>query len=94
MLDGSENLRTFVPPVSPGGGKEPYEFYDSAMQGHVYFESPSQNDSTLESDNAAADENYYYMWSENRGLFKGEMFGDDWNWNNSNGSAEVKDVYK
>ncbi len=93
LLDGSEKLRAFVAPSS-SGNVEPYAYYDDVIQGHVEFASPSNDDSTHEEDNAACDDKYYYMFSANRGMFKGEMFGDDWNWNRSTGTDKVKDVYK
>ncbi len=58
------------------------------------FESPYTNDRTYEQDNAACDDKYYYMWSKHRGMFKGEIFGDDWHWNNATGTDAIKDVYK
>jgi len=93
LFDGSEKLRAFVAP-SPSDPVEPYNFHDAVSQGRVEFAPPSDEDRTYEEDNAACDDKYYYMFSAHRGMFKGEMFGDDWNWNRSTGTDKVKDVYK
>ena len=40
------------------------------------------------------DSKYYYMWSHERGLFKGERNSESNGWNDSSGCTEVKNIYK
>ena len=64
------------------------------MQSHVYFRSPSDSDRTHESDNGTVCQNWYFMWSKDRGLFKGERKAENNYWEDSDGNKDVKDSYK
>ena len=63
----------------------------SCPQGRVSFYN--ETDNTNLTDAAICDATHYYMFSVQRGLFKGEMRTSDWYWDESKGATDVKNTY-
>ena len=93
LLEKSEKMRKYVPPAKPGQGGDDWQKKDTnSNQSRVYFES--RDDRTYDEDTAGMDDNYYYMWSHNRGLYKGKIEQENLHWNESKGSQDTQNDHK
>lgn len=93
LLDKSEKMRAYVPPAKPDAGGEKWCMTDeNTIQSRVSFSGT--DDRTQDADAGTCDDKYYYMFSHNRGLFKGLARDSDLYWEESSGCTEVASTYK
>ena len=81
LLSKSEKLRSYViPRKSDSGDNEPswYENRIDSNQSRVCFNGA--DDRNGENNTAGMDDEYYYMWSDDRGLYKGKIDPSNFHW--------------
>ena len=95
LLEKTEKLRKYTPPakVDSSSGDPFSKYEEDCVQSHVYFRSPSDSDRSYDPDNGIACQNWYFMWSKERGIFKGERKADTNYWEDSNGNYECRREY-
>jgi len=93
LLSKSEKFRKCV----SGGGNFAENWGDELKynQGRIAYASPSDSDTHTAQDTGGCDDKYWYMWSINRGLYKGLMGSkeDNFEWAESQGNASMKMVF-
>ena len=92
LLDRSEAYRKYAPPVPPSSGELGRPGDKQDVQSRVTF--VGESDRTQDQDTAIMDSQHYFMWSAERGLFKGERKAESNYWDDSAGCTEVKNTYK
>lgn len=95
LLEKTEKYRKYTPPakVDSSSGDPFSKYEEDCVQSHVYFRSPSDSDRSYDPDNGVACQNWYFMWSKERGIFKGERKADTNYWEDSNGNYECRREY-